>query len=92
MGDIMAHVLATVVVRSFQFSCFQKWIFRFADGLEEFDHAKEVVQSLSAEYKEAEKEDYIKWGSAPPSYISFKYSSLFFFDIRFEFNDQNTIF
>jgi len=23
MGDIMAHVLATVVVRSFQFSCFQ---------------------------------------------------------------------
>ena len=52
----MAHVLATVVVRSFQFSRFQKWIFRFADGLEEFDHAKEVVQSLSAEYKEAEKE------------------------------------
>merc|ERR1719456_1020500 len=34
----------------------------FADGLEEFDRAKEVVVSLSDEYKAAETEDYIKWG------------------------------
>merc|ERR1712224_1057298 len=34
----------------------------FADGLEEFDRAKEVVMSLSDEYKAAETEDYIKWG------------------------------
>jgi tubulin gamma len=34
----------------------------FSDSLDEFDHAKEVVVSLSEEYKAAEKEDYIKWG------------------------------
>eukprot|EP00427_Karlodinium_veneficum_P014623 CAMPEP_0169072762 /NCGR_PEP_ID=MMETSP1015-20121227/6377_1 /TAXON_ID=342587 /ORGANISM="Karlodinium micrum, Strain CCMP2283" /LENGTH=462 /DNA_ID=CAMNT_0009131959 /DNA_START=77 /DNA_END=1466 /DNA_ORIENTATION=+ len=34
----------------------------FSDNLDEFDDAKEVVVSLSEEYKAAEKEDYIKWG------------------------------
>jgi len=34
----------------------------FSDNLDEFDSAKEVVVSLSEEYKAAEKEDYIKWG------------------------------
>jgi len=34
----------------------------FADGLEEFDRAREVVESLSEEYKAAETDDYIKWG------------------------------
>lgn len=34
----------------------------FSDSLDEFDHAKEVVVSLSDEYKAAESEDYIKWG------------------------------
>lgn len=34
----------------------------FSDGLEEFDNAKEVVASLSDEYRAAESEDYIKWG------------------------------
>merc|ERR1719436_195560 len=34
----------------------------FSDSLDEFDHAKEVVVSLSDEYKAAEQEDYIKWG------------------------------
>jgi len=34
----------------------------FQDGLDEFDDAKEVVVSLSDEYKAAETEDYIKWG------------------------------
>lgn len=34
----------------------------FSDSLDEFDNAKEVVVSLSEEYKAAEKEDYIKWG------------------------------
>lgn len=34
----------------------------FSDGLEEFDFAREVVCSLSEEYKAAETEDYIKWG------------------------------
>eukprot|EP00434_Breviolum_minutum_P009154 symbB.v1.2.008066.t1/scaffold504.1/size194584/2 len=34
----------------------------FAESLDEFDHAKEVVVSLSDEYKAAEGEDYIKWG------------------------------
>eukprot|EP00439_Symbiodinium_sp_Y106_P024704 s50_g3.t1 len=32
----------------------------FAESLDEFDHAKEVVVSLSDEYKAAEGEDYIK--------------------------------
>merc|ERR1719443_801169 len=35
----------------------------FSDGLGEFDHSKEVVLSLSDEYKAAETEDYIKWGT-----------------------------
>lgn len=34
----------------------------FADSLDEFDHAKEVVTALSEEYKAAETEDYIRWG------------------------------
>merc|ERR550537_1749096 len=34
----------------------------FSDNLDEFDNAKEVVVSLSQEYKAAEKDDYIKWG------------------------------
>merc|ERR1719436_631366 len=34
----------------------------FSDSLDEFDPAKEVVVSLSDEYKAAEQEDYIKWG------------------------------
>mmetsp|Transcript_60472 Transcript_60472/g.153672 ORF Transcript_60472/g.153672 Transcript_60472/m.153672 type:complete len:468 (+) Transcript_60472:77-1480(+) len=34
----------------------------FAENLDEFDDAKEVVMSLSDEYKAAESEDYIKWG------------------------------
>lgn len=34
----------------------------FCDSLDEFDNAKEVVVSLSEEYKAAEREDYIKWG------------------------------
>merc|ERR1712060_228011 len=34
----------------------------FADGLDEFDDAEEVLVSLSDEYKAAETEDYIKWG------------------------------
>merc|ERR1711879_852419 len=51
----------------------------FSDSLDEFDHAKEVVVSLSDEYKAAETEDYIKWGlladqelhhHPPPSYAS----------------------
>merc|ERR1712203_683421 len=46
----------------------------FADSLDEFDNAKEVVFNLSEEYKAAESEDYIKWGlladtdSHPTSY------------------------
>lgn len=36
----------------------------FADSLDEFDDAKEVLVSLSDEYKAAETEDYIKWGLA----------------------------
>jgi tubulin gamma len=34
----------------------------FSDNLDEFDNAKEVVTSLSEEYKAAENENYIKWG------------------------------
>lgn len=34
----------------------------FSDNLDEFDSAREVVVSISEEYKAAEKEDYIKWG------------------------------
>merc|ERR1719324_530131 len=35
----------------------------FANDLAEFDHSKEVVMSLSDEYRAAETEDYIKWGT-----------------------------
>ncbi|KAF4735213.1 Tubulin gamma-1 chain, partial [Perkinsus olseni] len=34
----------------------------FADDLEEFDHARETVAQLSAEYRAAEKDDYITGG------------------------------
>jgi tubulin gamma len=34
----------------------------FADGLEEFDNAREIVSSLAAEYRAAEGPDYIHWG------------------------------
>jgi tubulin gamma len=37
----------------------------FKDGLGEFDEAKEVVQSLIAEYEGAEDADYLKDGDAP---------------------------
>ncbi|KAF2659793.1 tubulin-domain-containing protein [Lophiostoma macrostomum CBS 122681] len=37
----------------------------FKDGLGEFDEAKEVVQSLIAEYEGAENPDYLKDGDAP---------------------------
>merc|ERR1712203_989200 len=49
----------------------------FSDGLEEFDHAKEVVASLSEEYKAAESEDYIKWGllGDPDVHLPTTYSS-----------------
>jgi tubulin gamma len=36
----------------------------FADSLEEFDHAEEVVKNLIEEYAAAEKADYIDWGAA----------------------------
>ena len=35
----------------------------FADGLEEFDSAREVVTDLIDEYKAAERADYVTWGS-----------------------------
>lgn len=38
----------------------------FADGLEEFDSAREVVTDLIEEYKAAETEDYVNW-SGPGS-------------------------
>ena len=34
----------------------------FRDDLEEFESAREVVQSLVDEYKAAETEEYIHWG------------------------------
>ncbi|KAJ3190056.1 gamma-tubulin [Gaertneriomyces sp. JEL0708] len=34
----------------------------FADGLEEFDSSREVVQDLINEYEACEREDYISWG------------------------------
>eukprot|EP01067_Filipodium_phascolosomae_P008403 Filipodium_phascolosomae@DN7131_c0_g1_i1.p1 len=34
----------------------------FADGLEEFDASREVLVSVSDEYKAAEREDYAQWG------------------------------
>lgn len=33
----------------------------FADGFEEFEHSREIVQGLSDEYRAAESEDYVKW-------------------------------
>ena len=35
----------------------------FADGLEEFDSAREVVTDLIEEYKAAERPDYVTWGN-----------------------------
>jgi len=35
----------------------------FADGYEEFDDAREIVQSLADEYKAAESPDYVEWAS-----------------------------
>ena len=34
----------------------------FSDGLEEFDSAREVVDTLIQEYKAAERPDYVDWG------------------------------
>jgi tubulin gamma len=36
----------------------------FANGLEEFDSAREVVEDLIEEYKAAESPDYINWGDS----------------------------
>merc|ERR1712014_269012 len=47
----------------------------FSDGLDEFDHSKEVVTSLSDEYKAAETEDYIKWGLLADQEAHLAYSS-----------------
>lgn len=33
----------------------------FADGLEEFDSAREVVTELIDEYRAAERPDYVEW-------------------------------
>merc|ERR1719316_2521081 len=46
----------------------------FSDNLDEFDYAKQVVESLSQEYKAAETEDYIKWGAVDQD-IPMGYSS-----------------
>ena len=35
----------------------------FADGLEEFDDAREIVEGLAEEYEACESPDYIKWAS-----------------------------
>lgn len=34
----------------------------FADSLDEFDNAREVVQNLVDEYKASERADYASWG------------------------------
>ena len=34
----------------------------FADGLDEFDHSREVVGDLIEEYRAAERPDYVNWG------------------------------
>ena len=43
----------------------------FADNLDEFDNAREVVVNLRDEYKAAESADYVSWGmnggGAPPT-------------------------
>lgn len=36
----------------------------FADGLEEFDDAREVVTNMVAEYKASERADYVTWGKS----------------------------
>jgi tubulin gamma len=36
----------------------------FSDGLEEFEHSREILDNLVQEYKESEKESYINWGLA----------------------------
>lgn len=38
----------------------------FAENLDEFDNAREVVQSLVDEYKASERADYATWGQTPP--------------------------
>lgn len=38
----------------------------FADTLEEFDNAREVVQSMVEEYKASERADYATWGQPSP--------------------------
>jgi tubulin gamma len=35
----------------------------FRDSLEEFDDSRETVRQLIEEYSEAEKEQYLEWGS-----------------------------
>ena len=35
----------------------------FADGLDEFDDAREIVEGLAEEYEACESPDYIKWAS-----------------------------
>jgi hypothetical protein len=35
----------------------------FADGLDEFDDAREIVEGLAEEYAACESPDYIKWAS-----------------------------
>ena len=40
----------------------------FRDDLDEFDSSREVVQSLIDEYKAAETEEYVHWGSEPVSW------------------------
>ena len=37
----------------------------FADGLEEFDSAREVVTDLIEEYKAAERPDYVTFAGGP---------------------------
>ncbi|RHX99259.1 hypothetical protein DYB37_012346 [Aphanomyces astaci] len=39
----------------------------FADGLEEFDNAREVVTSMIEEYKASERADYATWGQSTPA-------------------------
>lgn len=36
----------------------------FADSLDEFDSAREVVQNLVDEYKASERMDYVDWGQS----------------------------
>lgn len=43
---------------------------RFADNLEEFDDAREVVMRLIAEYRACEKSNYVDWGAKASSAAS----------------------